>query len=84
MGNQVKLLGLMIVEDNLTKLESITSIINQYIAKIHLVWIGQASVQIFTEALEICILLESIRLSGAAYPGQDPAAVPLWSQADIE
>lgn len=84
MGNQVKLLGLMIVEDDLTKLELIPSIIYQYTAKIHLVWIRQASVHIFTEALEICILLESIRLSGAAHPGQDPTAVPLWSQADIE
>lgn len=38
---------------------------------------GQASIQVFTETLEICILFESIRLSGAAYPGQDLTAVPL-------
>lgn len=38
---------------------------------------GQASIQIFTETVEICILFESIRLSSAAYPGQDATAVPL-------
>lgn len=44
-GNQVKVLGLMIVEDDLTKLEVIRrSITYRYTVKFHLVWMGQASI----------------------------------------
>lgn len=56
MGNQAKLLGQMMVEDGLTKLEVVRRSTTYWCyVKMNLTWMGQASVQKFPEAVEICI-----------------------------
>lgn len=82
-GNQVKVLGLMIVEDDLTKLEVIRrSITYRYTVKFHLVWMGQASIHWDIGNLHFIWEHQAIRCC-LSWPGSYSCPT-LWSQADLE